>query len=429
MTTVATLAATLQTLFTATARRLGRTTALIRRQRALSAADFAQTLVFGWIDQPRASLESFAIRLDLSAQALHGRMGPAAQRFFKALIAAALRQVQAARPARLGLLRRFAAVVVEDSSIIRLPADLAAEYRGHGGSGAPAALKVLVRWELLTGQLLALACVPAVAADPTLAAPAAALPPGALHLADQGFFDTRRWAGYRDRFWISRVPAGVAVAAGGGWQPLAARLGGLPGPGFDGPARLVRSHGLACRLTARRCPEEVAARRRQKLREYTRGKKGREPSARQLALCDWLVLATNVPAERLSAPALWAVYRCRWQVELLFKRGKQQLGWAFSHSRAGRRVLTEVLAKLLGLIVAHWAALLGGGPLAGRSPSKQLAAVRRFALRLLDRLAQGLGLEGLLDQLRRELERLPPQPRRRKRPSTRQLLLDPELVT
>ena len=101
MTTVATLAAALHTLFTTTAQLLGRATGLIQRQRDLTAADFAQTLVFGWIDQPRASLESFALRLDLSAQALHRRMGPAAHTFFKALIAQALRYVQAARPTRL----------------------------------------------------------------------------------------------------------------------------------------------------------------------------------------------------------------------------------------------------------------------------------------------------------------------------------------
>jgi len=86
---------------------------------------------------------------------------------------------------------------------------------------------------------------------------------------------------------------------------------------------------------ARRCPEEVAARRRQKLREYTRSKKGREPSAAQLVLCDWLVFATNVPAERLSAPEVWVVYRCRWQIALLFKRAKQLAGWGWSRGRGG----------------------------------------------------------------------------------------------
>src|SRR5262249_14660690 len=157
---------------------------------------------------------------------------------------------------------------------------------------------------------------------------------------------TGRWAALKPgQSWISRVPAGIVVEVDGHWRPLAEWLRGLRGAAFDGPARLVESRGLACRLTARRWPEEGAARRRQKLREYTRRKKGREPSARQLVACDWLVLATTVPAERLNAAELWVVYRCRWQVELLFKRGKSLLRWTFSHGRKGDRVLTEVLAK------------------------------------------------------------------------------------
>lgn len=431
MVTVATLAAALQTLFTDTARLLGRATGLIRRQRDLTAQDFARTLVFGWIDQPRSPLEAFAVALDLSAQALHQRMTPVAHAFFKALLAEAMTRIQAARPARLKLLRRFTAVVVEDSTLIPLPTDLAGEYRGCGGShgAGRAALKVRLRWELLTGQLLSLECVPGVTNDTTLAATPADLPPGSLHLADQGFFDTRRWAALpADRHWISRVPASVTLAHAGRWQGLADFLGGLGDDGFDGTVALVKDSGLTCRLTARRCPAEVAARRRQKLRDSTRSKKGREPSERQLVLCDWQVFATDVPAETLSAKELWSAYRSRWQVELLFKRGKQQLGWTFGHGRTGGRVLTEVLAKLLGFVVVHWATLLRGGPLCGVSPVKGFRVVQRLALLLEEQVGDAADLAGVLGRLKRELGRLRPQPRRRKHPSTRQLLQDATLI-
>lgn len=74
MSTLTTLAVALQALFTTTAVRLGRVTHLFQRQRLLTADDFARTLVFGWIERPRASRGSFAIRLDLSTQALQQRM-------------------------------------------------------------------------------------------------------------------------------------------------------------------------------------------------------------------------------------------------------------------------------------------------------------------------------------------------------------------
>jgi hypothetical protein len=431
LSTVATVAAALHSVFTATARQVGRLSGFIRRQRDLSAEDFAQTLVFGWIDQPRSTLETFAVALDLSAQALHRRMTPAAHAFFKGLLAEAMKRLQAARPVSLRLLRRFRAVIVEDTTLIPLPADLATTYRGHGGSGAAgrATLKVLIRWELLTGQLLALECLPGVTNDATLAATAADLPAGSLHLADQGFFDTTRWAALPpDRHWISRVPAGITLRHRGRWQGLADFLSGLVGDVFDGTVELVKGQRLSCRLTARRCPAEVAARRRQKLRAYTRDKKGREPSARQLVLCDWAVYATDVPAEQLGVAEVWLVYRCRWQIELLFKRGKQQLGWTFSRGHTGDRVLTEVLAKLLGGVVVQWATLLRGGPLAGVSPVTMFAVVRRLALRLAERLCDLAAVARLLEEAERELGRIRPQPRRHKQPGTRHLMHDPTLV-
>ena len=428
------LAVLLQGLFTTTAEALGRATGFIRRRRRLTAAAFAQTLVFRWMAKPRATLESLARALAVSPQALQQRLGPAAQAFLRALLVEALRKALKVRPERLGLLDRFAAVVLEDTTVIALPPALAAEFPGcGGGSGAgegAAALKVLLRWDVRSGEVLALSAHAGRTSDQELAATAADLPEGALHLADQGFFNAQRWRAFgARRFWISRVPARTLVRRGGAWQALGALLAAVAGEQLDEAVQLVERAALPCRLVARRCPAEVAARRRQKLREYTRSKKGREPSAAQLLLCDWLVFATNVPAEQLGAKEVWLVYRCRWQVELLFKRAKSLAGWGSSRGRQGARVLVELYAKLLGLVVLHWGTLLGGGPLNGISLWKRLGEVQDLARSLQDSLAQGVwAVARLLAQLARELARIRPEPKKQKKPSTRQLLLNPALA-
>ncbi len=173
----------------------------------------------------------------------------------------------------------------------------------------------------------------------------------------------------------------------------------------------------------------MANRRRQKLRAYTRSKKGREPSATQLLLCDWLVFATNTSAAQLDAKAVWVLYRCRWQVELLFKRAKSLAGWGSSRGRAGARVLVELYAKVLGLVVLHWGTLLGGGPLNGISLWKRLTEVQESARSLQDSLGQGLqACTAVLAKLARQLAGIRPEPKKQKKPSTRQLLLNPALA-
>lgn len=428
------LAAWLQVLFTARAEELARETRFIQRQRRLTASACAQTLVFRWMGNGKATLESMAEELELSPQALHQHLGERAQAWLRRLLVEALRQALRLRAEPLGLLDRFTAVLVEDTTAIALPAELAASFPGCGGGGGAgegaAALKVRLRWELRTGELRELSAHAGRTSDQALAAQAADVPEGGLHLADQGFFNTQRWRAFSPRqFWISRVPARTLVAVQGAWQALAALLAGVAGDEWDGPVTLVQSSPLPCRLVARRCPEEVARRRRQKLREYTRRKKGREPSASQLQLCDWVTFATNVPAERLSAKEVWVVYRCRWQIELLFKRAKSQAGWGFSWGQRGARVLAELYAKLLGLVVLHWGTLLRGGPLCGISCWKRLRAVQAFAERLQDSLSQGEeAVRQLLAKLQRRLNRIRTQPKSRKNPTTRQLLLNPSLA-
>lgn len=428
------LATWLQQLFTTTAEELGRATQFIQRQRQLTAPACAQTLVFRWMGDGRATLESMAEELEVSPQALQQHLGPEAQAWLRGLLGEALRQALRARREPLGLLDRFTAVLVEDTTVIALPAALAEQFPGcGGGSGAgegAAAVKVRLRWDVCSGELLELSVHAGRTSDQVLAAGAADVPAGSLHLADQGFFNTERWRTFGPRqFWISRVPAGTRVRAHGVWQALAVLLAGWAADEFDGPVQLVEKTALPCRLVARRCPPEVANRRRQKLRDYTRSKKGREPSAVQLALCAWVIFATNVPAEQLTAKEVGVVYRCRWPIELLFKRAKSLAGWGFSWGRRGTRIVVELYAKLLGLVVLHWGTLVRGGPLNGSSCWKRLRVVQAFAERLLDSLSQGgEAVRGVLAKLERRLARIRPQAKSRKRPGTRQLLLNPELA-
>ena len=132
------------------------------------------------------------------------------------------------------------------------------------------------------------------------------------------------------------------------------------------PRRPCGSKGrrLTCRLVAIRTPPEVAQKCgwsgwRNPEEEGAEAERGSER-----VLCQWTVLITNLlDTERFSMEQLWVLYRVRWQIELMFKRWKSGGGWGSRVGALADRVLCEFLAKLLAVLIKHWATLLRGGPL------------------------------------------------------------------
>jgi len=112
-----------------------------------------------------------------------------------------------------------------------------------------------------------------------------------------------------------------------------------------------------------------------------------------------------------------------WQIELLFKLWKSEGGLARSRGHRANRVLCEVLAKLLALVVQHWV-LLTAGPLLGRNATQAARRVRRQALRLAQTLGVASQLRRVLRELQQQLQRRHRQRQRRRRPSTLQTLLN-----
>src|SRR6266702_3159584 len=140
---------------------LARETGCIQRERKFSGADLVQTLVFGFQQHPDASLEQLASTAQLgnvsvSDTAVHERFTESCAQFLHQVLEEMTSVViQAAQDVPIKLLRRFSAVVLEDSSSIALPDELAEVWRGCGGKQAhtAAAVKLHTRWELKRGRI------------------------------------------------------------------------------------------------------------------------------------------------------------------------------------------------------------------------------------------------------------------------------------
>lgn len=397
MITVPQLALTLQTLFTTTAEPLARQTGFVRRASKLSGAVFAQTVVFTWLADPDATLESMAqtaagLGTPISPQGLDQRFHPAAARFLERLLANAMTLVVTANPVTIPLLRRFAGVFVQDSTVIRLPDALEKDWPGCGGStdsACKAAIKFFVRLDLTSGALTRLIPLPARVSDAATTVADDDLPVGSLRLGDLGFFDIEefRRLGQRGVFWLSRLlPAAKIYDTDGQELRL---LNWLPQQGkarLDLPILLGAQQRLPCRLLVERVPDAIAQKRRERLLKAAR-RKGTKVSTVKLALCAWTLYVTNVEAEKLTVAEAVALGRARWQIELLFKLWKEHGRVDESRSSKPSRILAEVFAKLLGLVVQHWTLLLSCWTRADRSLRKAAPAIRRQALPMLYALA------------------------------------------
>jgi hypothetical protein len=409
-------------------------TGFIRRIRGFTGAAFLQTLVFGWLRDPKASLETLAFRLGLSRQALDQRVTPAAVAFCKAALLDALRDVVGATPLQPGVLRWFQGVYVDDCTQLELPDAAATAFPGghRAGTGTPyARLKLLTRGELQGGALCHLGIYPGRTGDPTTLAEAPALPTGGLHLVDLGFTDFPRLnaedaAGVR---WVTRLPARTCltlVAPGAERRPLWQQLRRWRQQGRTtvDVAAQVGDQVVAGRRVALACPPQVVARRLARLPKAA-VHRGRTVSERQKEFCAWTVLFTNVPAEWVSAAEVWEVYRLRWQIELLFKRFKSEGGLRHGASGQVARVEAEWYLRLVGQVVRNWLQLLHGGPLRDVNGRQGWGVIGDWLRDVVRALRVGVvALGEVLVQPWEDLQKVRPRTRRQQRPTAAQRLQD-----
>lgn len=435
MMSVESLAPCLQRIFGPVAEAAARESGCLRRRRVFTGASLCQSLVFGWLAAPHATLDGLChaaalCQAPVTPQGLDQRFTPALADCLRRVLAEAILEVVSGTPVAIPVLQRFPAVVVLDSSVLRLPECLKTVWQGCGGrllSGA--ALKLSVRLDLGDGTLDGPILRAGRVHDRTAAQAHTPLPAGALEIADLGYFSLERFATLtaQGAHYLSRLRADTSLvdAAGTVWQPHAL-LAAQGTPVVDLPIRLGRSQRLPSRVIAVHVPQEVANERRRKLRRAAQ-REGRTPRQATLALAAWAVFVTDLPADQLAVEEALALGRARWQIELLFKLWKTEGALRTSRGHHPDRVHCEILAKLLALLVQHWLVITATWHLPNRSLTKAAQAVRQLALPLvatlhdLDQCARILPLIGRSVQAGCRLNT------RKTKPNTCQRLLHPSL--
>jgi len=413
---------------------LARATGFIQRQGPkITGANFAQTLILGFLHDPQASLEALAqfgaeVGLDITAQGLDQRLTERAAGFLQALFEVALAQVVVADPVAIPLLSRFAAVNLEDSSVVGLPDELAHLFGGcgghHGGKGHQSAFKLQVRLEMLRGQLTCAPLQDGRAADTKTPLRAVSSPARSLHIRDRGFVDVKRWQAEAEagQYVLSYYKSQGHLFDEQG-QPLDLLWHLAQREACGEMAVLVgEDERLPMRLLFERVPAEVARERRRRLRREAQTS-GRAYSHVLDLLAGWTIVLSTAPADVLSLSEAVVLLRLRWQIELLFKLWKQHGVLDEWRSQKPWRILCEVYAKLIGLLIQHWLLIVSCWHEPHRSLVKAAKAVRSHAILLAAALAGALDLRVALQRTQRAIQAGSRLNSRRDAPNTSQLLL------
>jgi hypothetical protein len=418
---------------------LGRQTGCVQRQRKLSGSTLIRMLVLTLLQYPAAKDRHYRamagkLGVCVSEQAIAHRFTSSLVCFLEEVLRHALTQTLRASRVATGILQKFSDVRVGDSTTLRLPDAFATQWPGCGGTGnaGRAALKIQVLWSLVHGQLLKLLWEPGRTGD-RHSEIAEILPPArSLSLFDLGYFALERFRRLEEvrAYWISRFQQNTALFDAAA-QPLNLlrflRKSRQESP-VDMAVLLGVQERLAARLIAVPVPPEVAARRRQKIREKA-ADHGRTASREYLALQGWTIFLTNCGPELLTWKEVVVLYRARWQIELLFKLWKSHNRLAQLEVNASpERQMAVLYAKLIAVIVQHWLLLITTWHDGRRSLRKAAAILRDWAVLFSNVLDSRRSLQALLERIVTTFDTTARVNRRRKRPSLFQLLENPELL-
>jgi len=297
-----------------------------------------------------ASVIGLTVQGSYSKQALSQRLSPALPDFLAQVITGALGQFSQAVEVS-PLLESFARVLVQDSTLLPLPAHLAALFPGGGNQSSSPTASLKIQWvcDLKNSAVAQLRLSGFTRNDQRAAADILeAVRPGDLVLRDLGYLSVPVLGHVEDQkaFFLSRHLPGTRYyePASGQLFDLAAQLRRQPSLDL---ALLAGAERVPVRVVALPVPEEVANRRRQKARAAARHRQRPPPSREYLFLMGWNILLTNVPASLWPPKAVVAVYRLRWRIEIIFKTWKSYLGLPRLNCRTAPLLELSVLTKLL----------------------------------------------------------------------------------
>jgi hypothetical protein len=355
----------LKEFFNKTADRLAICSGFIKRQRKLQGRSFVQALVMGNIGNADCSIEGMCQLLHedsitISKQGLDYRFTESAVIFMKMVYEECLDLFRSKQEFDCGILKNFDNVKLLDSSNILLPDYMEELYKGHGsgyphkGRSAKSSIKLQTLYNYSTQTPSRIDVVSGTRSDQGYREHLQEINSNDLLIADLGYFVPECFKILSDKgaYFISRYKADTNIYDLAGQQLDLLKIL-EKASSWQGDILLGKVARLPVRIVCHRLSKEQSQARRRKANLLAKSRKYNS-SKRNQSLLDWSIFITNVPSSKIPLEHIATVYRTRWQIELLFKLYKSQIGIeTLKGTNNSSRVLCELYAKLCGIVLFH----------------------------------------------------------------------------
>jgi len=247
--------------------------------------------------------------------------------------------------------RGYSRVLVQDSTILKLPIHLFADFSGvSNGESSVCNARIQATYDLVNFRLLDFSIDPYSRNDLAVAAQLP-LREGDLSLRDRGYLVLNELQRHLDAGadCIYRHKAGTLYIDPQTLEPIDLPAL-LKGNGYlDMEVLLNNPSRTRVRFVATPVDEETANLRRMKAKKETRG---HNPSEAVLYLMSWTIFITTIPADRADFKQILAIYGLRWRIEIIFKAWKSHMKFHLLHRVSKRQLAILLKARLLVITAA-----------------------------------------------------------------------------
>jgi DDE family transposase len=310
------------------------------------------------VPQLAAKAAQLEVPVEITPEALQQRMTARAVAFLQELLQTAFAKLHTGDTVcEEGIFAPFPRVHIADSTGFGLPASLAKEFPGAGGSGSKAGAKIQLVWEYKSHTFDHFALIPWNVPDSKYVDTVVEFARAAsLFLFDLGYFKLTALAtiAAAQAYFLSRLnhQATLREVVGGRQQALnlAKSLAHDTRPLVEKAVVLGAYERIPARLIAVRMPEAIVNERRRRAHAVAK-KQGYTPSQAYLTLMAWNLFITNVPATVWPPKTVAVAYTLRWQVELVFRAWKSGLHLATLTTTTKYSTLCYLYGRMLLILL------------------------------------------------------------------------------